>query len=573
MSAGTEETEMGIDYDNLFDEHFPAESPRKHQKPVTKAMVKRLVDDDKVVAQLDAPCGFGKSITLATVLSMIREINGGGAFYTTPLKSLQDQLVEDDFVGKWVEEIKGRNNYDCILPGEDPGTTVDVGKCQREQDFECDIKDDCPYYEQKNKARNSPITVMNMSYMMAESNVPDGSEGSFGSRWVNVVDECQGIEDWGMNFVSVTVSKMAAPSMVLDRIEFPYVNKARKIENDKDDEYDRLEPFLSEWLKDEVVPEVADLIMELDSITVLNEDQLKEIERLRKFQDKISRFLDDREDNHWVAQYDVDVNKNDENDKKVIFKPVKIGRFLDSLLWDRSEKIVLSSATIPKGDWLEEIGLGKYLDSDDVVKINVGSEFPIENRPIRLDTCVGKMTADKREDNMEPAMRRIMQICEHHEGEKGIVHCRGYNYIQMLKRKFKNSGNKDWFDEHCYVQRRDDREGSLEGWKNNDKQLFLSVNMSEGIDLEGDLCRFQILLKVLYPHMGDKRVNYRVNELGDWDWYNNKAVIQIEQAYGRAVRSSEDEAVFYVLDSSAKGLIKRNKHLFHDWFLEAVEGM
>jgi len=70
--------------------------------------------------------------------------------------------------------------------------------------------------------------------------------------------------------------------------------------------------------------------------------------------------------------------------------------------------------------------------------------------------------------------------------------------------------------------------------------------------------------------MNDERVKYRIEEMNDWDWYNRKAVIQLEQAYGRAVRSKDDEAVFYILDKSAVGLIKRNREMFHDWFLEAI---
>jgi len=78
-------------------------------------------------------------------------------------------------------------------------------------------------------------------------------------------------------------------------------------------------------------------------------------------------------------------------------------------------------------------------------------------------------------------------------------------------------------------------------------------------------------MKTLYPNMSDERVKYRIQELNDWQWYNNRAVVQIEQAYGRAVRGPDDHAVFYVLDTSAVDLIKRSTDLFHDWFLEAVD--
>jgi hypothetical protein len=60
---------------------------------------------------------------------------------------------------------------------------------------------------------------------------------------------------------------------------------------------------------------------------------------------------------------------------------------------------------------------------------------------------------------------------------------------------------------------------------------------------------------------------------GNWDWYNQKAATQIEQAYGRIIRSKDDEGVMYILDESAKDLIRMNAGLFHTWFLEGIEDM
>lgn len=579
-------------FEELFDKHFPAPSPRKYQKKAVKTMVQDFYNNGKKVALLDAPCGFGKSITIYTTLRICEDVASGfdssipgsashsfdtnmgrsvdnekmtadnnedGSFYVTPLKSLQDQLVDDEFIGPGIDNIKGRSNYFCDLPDAEPRTTVDKAKCVKEEDFSCPIKDECEYYVKKKMAIEGSVAVMNMSYLMAEGFVPQEANMSFGNREVLTIDECQGIEDWAMMFVGVTIDKHTMPEEVWKNVSMPRKKTIEDIDK------------VSDWLKEDLMPPLYDAIDYFQSMPQLSDNGVDKLERLTNFRDKIERFLDDYEDNEWVSQLDTKVLKNKPNIKKVKLKPIKVGRFLDSLLWDRADKIILSSATIPKGDWLMEMGLNDLAKDDKVIRLNIPSEFPIENRPIHTDTAVGKMTKEKRDDNMYPALRRIKQICNKHEGEQGIVHCRGYNYIDMLRRTAKNHGEIDWFEETCHLQRREDREESLEEWKNNDKQLFLSVNMAEGIDLEGSICRFQILLKALYPHMGDKRIQYRVNNMGDWDWYNNNAVIQIEQAYGRAVRSKEDYADFYILDQSAVGLIKRNRDLFHDWFLEALQ--
>lgn len=537
------------DISGLVEQNFPAPGFRKYQREAIEKTLEGFLIDDRDVVELQAPTGFGKSITLYTIAKAM----DGKAFYATPLKALQDQLTSDNFIGDSVVEIKGRSNYNCILPDAD--TTVDMGKCQRDSGFECHLKDSCPYYVQKARAMRADVTVINLSYLMAESFVPDHADNKFDDRRLLIIDECQSLEDWAMNFVGVVISKNVVPEMVWNNISLPKEKYADDID------------YLIEWIKNEVFPALEEAYQYYDRLPQKSEGQQKEHEELARFDDKVRRLLADVVDNHWVSQFETEVVKNGQNRKKLVFKPIYVDRFLDSLVWDRADKILLSSATIPQGGWLDEIGLG----DKDTLKINVPSTFPVENRPISFGHSVGKMTKSERKKNMLDAVKKVKQISEHHEGEKGIIHARGYNYIEMFRRTAINNGYNEWFNSHVDIQDRYNREESLEAWVRDGKQIFMSVNMAEGIDLDGDKARWQVLLKTLFPFMGDKRIQYRINELNDWNWYNRKAAIQIEQAYGRAVRSDDDEAVFYVLDDSAIGLVDRNKELFHDWFLEAIE--
>jgi len=533
-----------------FDRAFPAPSPRENQEEVIRAAVDSFDEDSCDVVLVDAPPGFGKSITLYTVLKML----GGDSYYATPLKSLQDQLSDDDFIGDKIQQIKGRNNYPCVLPGAEEGTTVDVAKCQRDSEFECDIKDSCPYYAQKNAAVNSDIAVLNLSYLMSVPVTMDPDDGNFSKRDRMVVDECQGIEDWAINFIGFTISKRTIPDDVWQNLDWP--------DSRQWDDYDTMIDFV----RNEVLPKAKEMLQYLSAQPMLGEGELKQEERLKDFIQKVERFLDDEQEHRWAVSDESQVKKNQPNTKKVKFQPINVGRFLDGLLWSKADKVILSSATIPKQGWLDEIGLG----DKKVKRLSISSPFPVENRPIVTGEAVGKMTYKEKDETIGPMVEKIKQIAEHHKGEKGIVHCRGYNYAKMFKQACVRNGMLDWFNENVAVQDRDNREESLEDWVNSGTQIFLSVNMAEGIDLKGDKCRWQVLLKTKYPAMNDERVKYRIEEMEDWDWYNRKAVIQLEQAYGRAVRSKDDEAVFYILDKSAVGLIKRNREMFHDWFLEAI---
>lgn len=561
------------------EQHWPAPGFRKYQKETVAKIVKGMEDYDKDVILLTAPTGAGKSLlnhTAARVyyhgphatrheekpdtqmMEMFQESDipdplNEGIFYTTPLNALVDQMDDDEFIKSNAISLKGRNNYECIHP-EDTGTPVNEAICQRDSEFECDMKFECPYYGKKYQALQHPELVTSMSYLMAEGMIPGVVPGTFGKRDVLIVDECQKLEDFAMNFISFTISKRTVPDEVWSQISVPH------------EKYEDNMEFLKAWLRENVLTTVDSTIDYLESSGLLSTNQSKNLEQLQQFRMRVKNFLEDVEENDWVAQVEKEVNKNEPNTKKIVFEPIEVGRFLDNLLWNRADKIILSSATIPSGDWLSEIGLSDA----SVGKVTVPSTFPVENRPIITTETVGKMTYKEREKNAWPMAKKIKAIAEHHDG-KGMVHCRSYSIMEMLKRSFINHQEGGWFRENCMMQDKFNREESLEKWRNSDTQVFFSVAMDEGVSLDGDDCRFQILAKTLYKSMANKRVKYRVSTRNEWDWYNSHAAIQIQQAYGRAVRGPEDWATFYILDESAKLLIQRNKGLFEDWFLEAVD--
>ena len=92
--------------------------------------------------------------------------------------------------------------------------------------------------------------------------------------------------------------------------------------------------------------------------------------------------------------------------------------------------------------------------------------------------------------------------------------------------------------------------------------------MSEGVDLKGDLSRFQIICKIPYPYLGDKIVKKR---MGKWkNWYPLQTAKLIVQASGRSVRSMEDKAVTYILDADWDRLYRNNIDMFPKSFKDAL---
>ncbi|MGC2574851.1 MAG: helicase C-terminal domain-containing protein, partial [Candidatus Nitrosopolaris sp.] len=89
-----------------------------------------------------------------------------------------------------------------------------------------------------------------------------------------------------------------------------------------------------------------------------------------------------------------------------------------------------------------------------------------------------------------------------------------------------------------------------------------------GLDLKDELSRFQVITKVPYPSLGDRWINEkrRRNE----QWYKWQTALKLVQGYGRSVRSKEDWAATYVLDSAFGYFISRNRGILPEWFTSVI---
>ncbi len=520
---------------------WPAPGFREYQKESIIAIVEALFLEDYTGVALSAPTGAGKSLILYTVAKVLSYVKGEKTFSTTPLNTLIDQIENDDLLQD-VVTLKGKNNYSCVHP-MDRGTSVDDAICQRMSGFNCEYKDKlpenggCPYYGSKEKGKKSDVLVTNLSYLMTNAMIP--SEHRFEDRRLLEIDEVQNVEGFALQFIGFSISRNRIP------INFDQLPPIPKESSSMDE--------MVSWLK-QLLNIVRVRVNHLTAQQTVTEQENDERKKLKRIMHRVINFLGDQaEGKHWTKTHD-------DKKEKVSFEPVFVGRFIDKFLWNQADKVVLSSATIPKGSFLEEIGL----DPSDIKRIEVPSTFPVENRPVITD-YVGKMTKSERRQTLPKVAEKIGEIANYHRGEQGFVHCNSYDVMEkiynLLPRDIKR---------RTTVQDSDNREESLEAWLDNNNQIFLSVAMDEGISLDGDAARWQVVAKASYPFVGDERVSYRLNELNNWDWYNGAAAINLQQAVGRGVRSKDDECVTYLLDSSFKNLLNRNKKLFEGWFIDSI---
>jgi len=54
------------------------------------------------------------------------------------------------------------------------------------------------------------------------------------------------------------------------------------------------------------------------------------------------------------------------------------------------------------------------------------------------------------------------------------------------------------------------------------------------------------------------------------DWYARDTILKIVQGAGRSIRSKDDWAHTFILDSNINRLFRDYQYMFPKWFLEAV---
>ncbi len=160
-------------------------------------------------------------------------------------------------------------------------------------------------------------------------------------------------------------------------------------------------------------------------------------------------------------------------------------------------------------------------------------------------------------------IKQLKDIIDVHKDQKGIIHCANYRIFKELNDIFWKNPRFTW------VHRKDNKDHILSRHAATDRaSILVSPSMMGGIDLKDDLARFQILLKLPYPALDE--YTKRLMKVYPF-WYDMMTSTSIVQAYGRAVRSEQDSAIFYILDGTFNMLYGKSHKMFPKYFTEALK--
>jgi len=521
---------------------FPSKTPRKYQLGTVLKIRDGFNSGIKCIL-LDAPTGAGKSLINATFGRLMK------SFYATPQINLIDQIKGDANLRRYFTEIKGRQNYRCY---HDANRNCSIGLCKQYKKFECERASVCPYWIQKLKALEANSVLMSFAYFILEGKTD--TIYSFGNRKLAILDESHSIGRYVLNHVNLVVAPYSLP--------YEFYSKIRNDIPKQINSLDELKYYIMAILV-LIESEEEKYSYEQQTLAGLSLGRTIGKIKLDDFKSKARTFLESLEETEWVWQVNYTTFKGVPS-RRVIAQPLYSRLFMRDMVWKRADLFIISSATIlDAGRFIREVGLDRLLKFNEILHLSVPSVFPVANRPI-INLSVGKMTIGKRKENIPKGIEILEGIIDLEKGKNIAVHARSYSFAKAIA-----NGISEKYKPLLITHTSETREKALRKWKNSKGKVFICVAFTEGQDWKYDICRAQVLFKVPYPDLRDKRVARRL-ELKQWNWYYDITLKEVIQSYGRAVRSEYDKARFYVIDSSFWGLLKRCKRHLPKWFEEAL---
>jgi ATP-dependent DNA helicase DinG len=561
--------------------YFPLKKIRNNQGKVLDEIEEAIKCNKKYIF-LEAPTGFGKSPIAITLASYL-----GSSHICTSTKDLQNQYSKDF---NFIKEGKGKRNFPCILKeNEGVHETCEYGPCQKQEDFDCLYKtrlsdykinrlgtkfehidigqfeklkyikknnqqirfenlewEPCRYFHQKWISTKASHAIYNYKYFLSDlyfSNI-------ISKRELLVFDEVHNIESEVSNFKSFIIN-----SENITRL-FPKL----QLPNRKEEEIETWIEFC-EYYKETLLDfmEEAELAIQNNSLKEpFTEKNLIDCINREKNLDYVLTDMKTNKNNWLVTNID---RKSKDLIRRITLTPLDISYYFKEIL-DVSNYGLFMSATILNKEYLCKI---TGLSQDEIKFIRVKhSDFPKENRPIHLMN-IAWLNSRNILDNLPIIAKTVNNIMSIHKNEKGIIHTTSYFQLEYIK----NNLNKENLERLIESGPNTDRIETLQRHSQSTRPtVLISPSFYQGLDLKDDLSRFQIITKIPYPDLSDKKVAALRKK--DMNWYLWNTIVRLTQTYGRSIRSQEDHASTYILDSNINYLLRNVNDMFPSWFTEAI---
>ncbi len=534
---------------NTFLSNFPAGyEPSKQQTKLLKQIEAAFQDNKFVICC--APTGSGKSFISKTLSNVSDDCtnsfrgmvenydafkmdqSGGfvyeqecsneppaGAFALTITKTLQDQYKDlfDD-----TKLVKGKSNYQSTI---DSSIDVELESIIIPRKVLEDHRHNnlCPYHNDRNEALVSRFSALNYKMFLS---LP----GHIKHKNYIICDEASELEDEIIRQFSILID----------------IKKLRKF-NVKIFPLNSTKPeTVRKWV-DEILSTISEHIGDIHdkSRAGLTQSETTKLRYLKNTHRTLSLISETWAKCEYIVQVEDKFN--------IKVTPLKVD-MLTKYIFKYADKVLLMSATI-----IDHKNLAKTLGIKDYKYVESGSTFDPAKAPIYISKT-NKLNHANLQKALPLVADQIDAICKKHKDEKGIIH----THTNFITGYIKNNITSNRF---LFRDELSTNEDILEAHENTkDPTILVSPSLGLGIDLKGDLARFQIIVKAAYLPLGDNRIKKMFEQ--DKQWYQNKMLSNFIQQCGRGIRSKDDHCVTYVLDATIFNAVIRSKNILPTYFLD-----
>lgn len=507
---------------------------------------------------LNLPTGVGKSVLALNIVKWYREnVNKMTKVdLITSTKILQDQY-EGSFDS--LCNLKGKENYQCEKYGTSCGSGSEFNRINKTK---CE---ECPFQSSRESFMSGGIGLTNFYLYILYAMYNQKMLREMRDARVLIVDEAHDFDDVMSDFVSIRLSEAT-----IKRFKFSTdtIKKFKDVKTISD--YVELLKIMRDE-SDEIIDSLSGLVPKESSKVLKRDNKINKLtketsESMKTFQlisdisqykIKIEVFLKEYNSNpnNWVLEQ----NYNDKTrQKEYSLEPIWAYDYLEKYVFSHYDMVFLMSGTILDKNLFCNLN---GLDVNKAAYYSIPSPFPVENRPI-IYMPLGKMSYKTKDETFQRYIPYINKILQKYKDKKGIIHTNSFelsNWIQKsVKDKrliFHDSTNKD--------------EMLKKHMESEEPTVIVSPSMSVGVSFDDDLARFQIIAKVPYPSLASQKNKLRMSN--NPNWYSWKTCAEIQQSFGRIIRSDSDYGDTIILDGSFGDILRHSSQFLPDWVQDAIK--
>ncbi len=550
--------------------------PRPGQLTAVNQVLEAFIDEKMTNVVLNASTGAGKSIIGAVTAEALTSIKGQptSAAKSSVLLTATNVLAKQYFStfdalekqGKFIM-IKGASNYECTAlttPEEEANaeTCAWFTMVQNASEFREILDNHCERCEYRQiKARRNAIRHLatNYSYYFIDRMYT----GKLEDRQLIVWDEAHLVNDLfsehnAIFFSQKTVQKWAQE--IADTVGLTDLTIAKTLKSVAEDLGRKGK--ITDGNYQAYLNAMLTVYRYAKQRGVIAQDKALRAGQMGKY-NKLTRFVRAYEgrackiDDLFRYEYD-HVFEYKEDDKAVSVKPVFVGTMIEEL--QAGYHNLFMSATV-SGEFMVKT---LNLEEAKTKFIKLPPSFPRENKEVVFfEPLALNYTSLQDQAVVRKLTGNVSRIVKKHtdEGQRGIILAPSFKLAQAIAADLPKTGFR------LFEQRQGEKlEHVLAAFKEytGGPAVLLSPALFEGVDLPGDLSRFQVLVKAPFPSLGDKRMKYIADK---WpELYSLITIMKAVQGAGRSVRSAEDHATTYVLDKNLERLWTSKHNVWKDEF-------